>query len=76
LLACGRWFSLGTPPSSTTKTGCHDIAEILLKVALNTKIQFYIGSYMDVAVMVLKGMKFHQRCGSYYVVVIYVMLYH
>jgi hypothetical protein len=25
--------------SSTTKTGCHDIAEILLKVALNTKNQ-------------------------------------
>jgi hypothetical protein len=24
----------GTPASSTTKTGCHDIAEILLKVAL------------------------------------------
>ena len=37
LLAHGRWFSLGTLPSSTTKTGCHDIAEILLKVALNTK---------------------------------------
>jgi hypothetical protein len=36
LLAHGRWFSLGTPASSTTKTGCHDIAEILLKVALNT----------------------------------------
>jgi protein tyrosine phosphatase len=35
LLAHGRWFSLGTPASSTTKTGCHDIAEILLKVALN-----------------------------------------
>ena len=33
LLAHGRWFS---PASSTTKTGCHDIAEILLKVALNT----------------------------------------
>jgi hypothetical protein len=30
---------LGTPASSTTKTGRHDIAEILLKVALNTKIQ-------------------------------------
>jgi hypothetical protein len=30
----GPWFSLGTPASSTTKTGCHDIAEILLKVAL------------------------------------------
>jgi hypothetical protein len=36
LLAHGRWFSPGTPPSSTTKTGRHDIAEILLKVALNT----------------------------------------
>jgi len=33
LLAHGRWFSPGTPASSTTKT------EILLKVALNTKNQ-------------------------------------
>ena len=39
LLAHGRWFSPGTPASFTTKTGCHDIAEILLKVALNTKNQ-------------------------------------
>jgi hypothetical protein len=30
----GRWFSPGTPASSTTKAGHHDIAEILLKVAL------------------------------------------
>jgi hypothetical protein len=37
LLAHGRWFSPGTPASSTTKTGRHDIAEILLKMALNTK---------------------------------------
>jgi hypothetical protein len=29
----GRWFS---PVSSTNKTDRHDIAEILLKVALNT----------------------------------------
>jgi hypothetical protein len=36
LLAHGRWFSPGTPASSTTKTGRHDIDEILLKVALNT----------------------------------------
>jgi hypothetical protein len=36
LLARGRWFSPGTPASSTTKTGRHDIAEILLKVALST----------------------------------------
>jgi hypothetical protein len=35
-VAChGRWFSPGTPASSTTKTGRHYIAEILLKVALN-----------------------------------------
>jgi hypothetical protein len=34
LLAHGWWFSPGTPASSTTKTGRHDIAEILLKVAL------------------------------------------
>ena len=33
LLAHGRWFS---PASSTTNTGRHNIAEILLKVALNT----------------------------------------
>jgi hypothetical protein len=31
----GRWFSPGTPVSSTNKTNCYDIAEILLKVALN-----------------------------------------
>jgi hypothetical protein len=36
LFAHGRWFSPGTPASSTTKTGRHNIAEILLKVALNT----------------------------------------
>jgi hypothetical protein len=39
LLVHGRWFSPGTLASSTTKTDHHDIAEILLKVALNTKNQ-------------------------------------
>ena len=34
LLAHGRWFSPGIPASSTTETGRHDIAEILLKVVL------------------------------------------
>ena len=34
LLAHGQWFSLCTPVSSTTKTGRHEIVEILLKVAL------------------------------------------
>jgi hypothetical protein len=36
LLVHGRWFSPGTPASPTTKTGRHDIVEILLKVALST----------------------------------------
>jgi hypothetical protein len=36
LLAHGRWFSPGTPASSSTKTGRHNMTGILLKVALNT----------------------------------------
>ena len=39
LLVQGRWFSPGTPASFITKTGRHDISEILLKVALSTKIR-------------------------------------
>jgi hypothetical protein len=39
LLAHGRWFFPGTPASPTTKTGRHDIAEIVLKVALKHQIQ-------------------------------------
>jgi hypothetical protein len=35
LLAASRRFSPGTLVSSTNKTDCHDITEILLKVALN-----------------------------------------
>jgi hypothetical protein len=33
-----KWFSPDTPASSTTKTGRHDITEILLKVALKHQI--------------------------------------
>ena len=36
LLAAGRWFSPGTPVSSTNETDSHDIAEILLKMGLST----------------------------------------
>ena len=36
LLTHGRWFPPGTSASSTTKTGRHDMAEILLKVTLST----------------------------------------
>jgi len=32
----GLCFSQGTPVSSTNKTACHYINEVLLKVALNT----------------------------------------
>ena len=53
LLAQGQWFSPGTPSSSTTKTGCHDIAEILLKVALITKNQ-----------SINQSIKFTYHCGS------------
>ena len=37
-LATGRWFSPVNPVSSSIKTDCLDIAEILVKVALNTII--------------------------------------
>ena len=35
-LATGQWFSLGPPASSINKTDRHNIAEMLLKVALST----------------------------------------
>jgi len=35
-LQTGLWFSLGTSVSSTNKSDRHDMAELLLKVALNT----------------------------------------
>jgi hypothetical protein len=50
LLSHGPWFSLGTPASSTTKTGRHDIAEILLNVALSTKNQ--IKSYKKYSIII------------------------
>jgi hypothetical protein len=36
VICVSRWFSPGTPVSSTNKTDHHDIAKILLKVELNT----------------------------------------
>ena len=52
LLAHDQWFTPGTLASSTTKTGRHDIAEILLKVALNTINQIKIKSYLSTTVCV------------------------
>ena len=56
-LSAGLWFSPGTPVSSTNKTDCHDITEILLKVVLNTinhifyilNFQQYLGYIMEVS---------------------------
>jgi hypothetical protein len=50
LLAHGQWFS---PASSTTKSGRHDIAEILLKVALNTKNQIKSNQIFQVCVFAM-----------------------
>ena len=47
-LATGQWFSPGPPISSTNKTDCHDITEILSKVALNTIKQTNIFSHFVV----------------------------
>jgi len=47
LLAQGWWFYPGTPASSTTKTGRHDIAEILLKVALKHQKSNHLLRYTD-----------------------------
>jgi hypothetical protein len=56
LLAHGRWFSPGTPASSTTKTGRHDIAEILLKMALSTINQIKSNLIYNNAVLVIIGL--------------------
>jgi hypothetical protein len=50
LLAHGRWFSTGTTSSSTTKPGRHDIAEILLKVALKSKNRIKIKSFTKLVI--------------------------
>ena len=56
LLSHGRWFSSGIPASSTTKIGRHDIAEILLKVAL--KHQKINQSNLSLAWIILKVFAF------------------
>ena len=45
-LEVGQWFSPGTSVASTNKTDCHDITEILLKVASNT-IPLIMGRYLE-----------------------------
>jgi hypothetical protein len=66
LLAHGRWFSPDTPASSTTKTGRHDIAELLLKVALSiiNQIKSYhlydrkkLWSYFDIGLLLTSSLE-------------------
>jgi hypothetical protein len=65
LLATGWWFSTGAPLSSTNKTDCHDITEILLKVELNT-ITLNKSCSHDIAENILKvelnTITFNQSC--------------
>jgi hypothetical protein len=61
LLAHGRWFSPGIPASSTTKTGRHDIAEILLKVALKHQKSYSIVSRRKTA-KTINRMKPYSKC--------------
>jgi hypothetical protein len=51
----GQWFSPGTPVSSTNKTECHDITEILLEVALNTIVTKIKGRYYNEIVRKMKN---------------------
>ena len=60
LLAQSRWFSPGTPASSTTKTGCHDIAESAVKTSkiksnhqISSKAQTHKGIYSPVELRVI-----------------------
>jgi hypothetical protein len=50
-LATGRWFSPGTPVSSTNKTGRHYIAEILLKVVLYTITLTVLDMYLSLDIL-------------------------
>jgi hypothetical protein len=50
-ITTGQWFSPGTTVSSTNKINHHDIAEILLKVALNTINQNRSGKLRTIVVL-------------------------
>jgi len=64
----GRWVSPGPPVSSTNKTDRHDIAEILLKVALNALKQTKISSIC---------LKFVKLCFIHFQVLLFLMVsYH
>ena len=53
IIAAGRWFYPGPTVSSTNKTDHHDIAEILLKMTLNTIIKIYNKSIIKKTLIVI-----------------------
>ena len=68
-LAAGRWFSPGTPASSTSKADGHVITEILLKVVLNTinlNQSIKLGIYMcgELYILNLEDQRFNTSVGG------------
>ena len=83
----GRRFSPGTPVSSTNKTDRHYIAEILLKVALNTHIPIPL-YYVDLFAGIMYGFRFgtwvlkpvrasvrSAQCSLHFVIQMYMLFY-
>ena len=56
-LATGRWFSQGTPVSSTNKADHHDIAEILFKVKTLTLTPFQFKSNFSTSISFLTDLR-------------------
>jgi hypothetical protein len=54
LLAHGRWFSPGTSASSTTETGCHDIAESGVKHNKSNQTNHLVSKRHDCQVLFQK----------------------
>ena len=64
LLAHGRWFSTGTPASSTTKTGRHDIAESGVKTPSIIKNQILASPQMDNTLLQNEKINKHEQYKS------------
>ena len=64
-LSTGQWFYPGTPVSSTNKTECHDISEILLKVGSNT-ITITLPKHMSsIGPFILKTSSYYRHIPSH-----------
>jgi hypothetical protein len=67
-------FLLSIPVFSTNKTDCHDIAEILLKVPLNTKPPFTLkgnNSYRDLLQCIILESSWNGNVQMFYCILIY-----